>query len=50
MIKQTIPGISEQIAAPLAVISSPARVAILLAIGTGEACVCHLDRHTYPNI
>jgi len=43
MNKQTIPDISEQIAAPLAAISSPARVAILLAIGTGEACVCHLE-------
>jgi len=43
MKKQTIPGISEQIAAPLAAIASMQRVAILLAIGKGEACVCHLE-------
>ncbi len=30
-------------AAPLQAIASPQRVAILLAIGTGEACVCHLE-------
>ena len=43
MKKQTLPQISEQIAAPLSAIASPQRVAILLAIGTGEACVCHLE-------
>src|SRR3972149_2669774 len=43
MKKQTIPQISEQIAAPLSAIASPQRVAILLAIGRGEACVCHLE-------
>ncbi|MBI5840739.1 MAG: winged helix-turn-helix transcriptional regulator [Chloroflexi bacterium] len=43
MKKQTIPQISEQIAAPLTAIASPQRIAILLAIGTGEACVCHLE-------
>jgi ArsR family transcriptional regulator len=43
MKKQTLPQIAEQIAAPLTVIASPQRVAILLAIGTGEACVCHLE-------
>ena len=43
MKKQSIPQISEQIAAPLTAIASPQRVAILLAIGTGEACVCHLE-------
>ena len=37
------PQISEQIAAPLAAISSPQRIAILLAIGQGDACVCHLE-------
>jgi ArsR family transcriptional regulator len=42
MKNQTI-QISEQIAAPLAAIASPQRIAILLAIGTGEACVCHLE-------
>jgi ArsR family transcriptional regulator, arsenate/arsenite/antimonite-responsive transcriptional repressor len=41
--KQSIPQISEQIAAPLTAIASPQRIAILLAIGTGEACVCHLE-------
>ncbi len=43
MKKQTIPQISEQIAAPLAAIASPQRIAILIAIGRGEACVCHLE-------
>ena len=43
MKKQMIPQISEQIAAPLAAIASPQRIAILLSIGTGEACVCHLE-------
>lgn len=35
--------ISEQVSSLLRVISQPARVEILLAIGTGEACVCHLE-------
>jgi ArsR family transcriptional regulator len=39
----SITRISERIAAPLTAVASPARVAILLAIGTGEACVCHLE-------
>jgi ArsR family transcriptional regulator len=43
MKKQTIPQLSEQIAAPLIAIASPQRIAILLAIGEGEACVCHLE-------
>lgn len=43
MKKQSLPQISEQIAAPLVVIASSQRIAILLAIGTGEACVCHLE-------
>lgn len=43
MKKQTLPEISEQIAAPLTVIASAQRIAILLAIGRGEACVCHLE-------
>jgi DNA-binding transcriptional ArsR family regulator len=34
---------SEKIAEVLQVISPPARLAILLAIGRGEACVCHLE-------
>ena len=43
MKKQSLPQISEQIAIPLQAIASPQRIAILLAIGTGEACVCHLE-------
>jgi DNA-binding transcriptional ArsR family regulator len=43
MKKQTLSQISEQIAAPLIAIASSQRIAILLAIGTGEACVCHLE-------
>lgn len=39
----TIPQISQQIAIPLEAIASPQRIAILLAIGKGEACVCHLE-------
>lgn len=39
----SITQISEQIAAPLTAIASPQRIAILLAIGKGEACVCHLE-------
>ncbi len=43
MKKSTFSQVSKQIAAPLSAISSPQRVAILLAIGHGEACVCHLE-------
>jgi DNA-binding transcriptional ArsR family regulator len=43
MKKPSIPEISEKISAPLSAIASPQRIAILLAIGTGEACVCHLE-------
>ncbi|MCJ7434612.1 MAG: metalloregulator ArsR/SmtB family transcription factor [Anaerolineales bacterium] len=43
MKKQSISQISEQIASLLAAIAAPQRIAILLAIGTGEACVCHLE-------
>ena len=43
MKKQSISQISEQIAIPLTAIASAQRIAILLAIGTGEACVCHLE-------
>ncbi|PWH17502.1 MAG: ArsR family transcriptional regulator [Anaerolineae bacterium] len=39
----TIPALAEKIAGVLQVISLPARLAILLAIGRGEACVCHLE-------
>ncbi|MBN1427305.1 MAG: helix-turn-helix transcriptional regulator [Anaerolineae bacterium] len=34
---------AEDIAAILKTISPPTRLAILLAIGEGEACVCHLE-------
>ena len=43
MKKKPVLQISEQIATPLAAISSPQRIAILLLIGKGEACVCHLE-------
>ncbi len=43
MKKQSIPQIAEQIAGPLEAIASPQRIALLLAIGNGEACVCHLE-------
>lgn len=43
MKKKTLPQLAEQIAAPLTAIASPQRIAILLAIGRGEACVCHLE-------
>ena len=43
MKKQFLPKISEQIAVPLVAIASSQRIAILLAIGLGEACVCHLE-------
>jgi DNA-binding transcriptional ArsR family regulator len=39
----TLLNSSDQIAAILKTISSPTRLAILLAIGEGEACVCHLE-------
>lgn len=43
MKKPFIPSFAEKIALPLAAIASPQRIAILLAIGKGEACVCHLE-------
>lgn len=43
MKKQSIAQLSEQIAVPLTAIASPQRIAILLLIGKGEACVCHLE-------
>ena len=43
MKKQPIVQISKQIATPLNAIASPQRIAILLLIGKGEACVCHLE-------
>jgi len=41
MSKQTKPH--EKISDLLATIGNPVRVQILLAIGRGEACVCHLE-------
>ena len=41
MSKPTLP--QEKIGDLLASIGNPVRVQILLAIGTGEACVCHLE-------
>ncbi len=43
MKKQSIVHVSEKIAGPLQAVASPQRIAILLAIGQGEACVCHLE-------
>jgi len=43
MKKQSLPQIAEAIAAPLGAIAPPQRIAILLAIGKSEACVCHLE-------
>jgi ArsR family transcriptional regulator len=43
MKKQSITSLSEQIAQTLQAVSSPQRIAILIAIGHGEACVCHLE-------
>jgi ArsR family transcriptional regulator len=43
MKQPSIPQLSEQIAAPIEAISSSQKIAILLAIGQGEACVCHLE-------
>ncbi len=38
-----IPEIAEAVASTLQALGSPARIAILIAIGRGEACVCHLE-------
>jgi len=43
MKKASIPELSEKLAAPLQALASPQRIAILLVIGKGEACVCHLE-------
>ena len=43
MKKQSIIQISEKVAGPLQAVASPQRIAILLAIGNSEACVCHLE-------
>ena len=43
MKKNSLIETSEQIAASLSAIASSQRIAILLAVGNGEACVCHLE-------
>jgi ArsR family transcriptional regulator len=43
MKKNSLIETSEQIAASLSAIASPQRIAIVLAIGNREACVCHLE-------
>ena len=43
MKKSKLSQISKEIAAPIEAIASSQRIAILLAIGQGEACVCHLE-------
>jgi len=43
MKKQPLIELSEKISTPLTAIASPQRIAILIAIGMGEACVCHLE-------
>ena len=43
MKKPTILQTAEMIALPLQAISPAPRAAILVAIGRGEACVCHLE-------
>jgi DNA-binding transcriptional ArsR family regulator len=41
--KYLLPDVSERMSQLLQAISAPARLEILLAIGLGEACVCHLE-------
>lgn len=43
MTKLSIPQLSQQVAKPIEAIATSQRIAILLAIGQGEACVCHLE-------
>lgn len=43
MKKSSLSKIAEQIASPLTSIASAQRISILLTIGRGEACVCHLE-------
>ena len=43
MKKHPLIELSEKISTPLTAIASPQRIAILIAIGMGEACVCHLE-------
>ncbi len=43
MKQPSILHLSEEVAAPIEAIASPQRIAILLAIGQAEVCVCHLE-------
>ena len=43
MTKLSISQLSQQVARPIEAIATSQRIAILLAIGHGEACVCHLE-------
>lgn len=43
MKKLALVQISEEIFKPLEALASPQRIAILLVISVGEACVCHLE-------
>lgn len=39
----SISEVSDEISKVLQILGSSARIAILISIGTGEACVCHLE-------
>ena len=43
MKKQSLIQLSEKIFEPLEALASPQRIAILLVVSAGEACVCHLE-------
>jgi ArsR family transcriptional regulator len=43
MKKRPLVQLSEEIYKPLEALASPQRIAILLVISAGEACVCHLE-------
>jgi len=43
MKKRPLVQLSEKIVEPLQALASPQRIAILLVISAGEACVCHLE-------
>ena len=43
MKKRPVVRVSEKIFKPLQALNSPQRIAILLVLGAGEACVCHLE-------
>ena len=43
MKRQSLSQISKELASLLSAIASPERITLLLLIGKGEACVCHLE-------